>query len=135
MKYRTLPKHIMHFRDGFRVQIQRGDLRYTAVARDIARAVELRDKFLRIAGLPFKLANPRSNTGHVGISETATYRRERRFDCFLVSYSKRSTRICFTPETRSAALQRAVAKRREMERSNGGRGEHRTLNIEHPTSK
>lgn len=147
----ALPKNICRHPDGWLVRVQRGGVLYQAFVPHgyqvikpagssgsrpeniqpdnmqpaLRRAIALRDRFLRLAGpLPSRRAprtRARSNTGVVGVSETAHWRAHRCYPCFIVSWSEprpgpgkgrhRTRRIYIRPGQREQAFTRACALR------------------------
>lgn len=115
-----LPHNICEHPDGLLVRVSRRGVRYQAFVPHshpdpIARAVELRDRFIALAGLPLVL----SNTGIRGISETVRWYHSRPYDAFAVRWPTgtngkvRKSRV-FTFRSyggRSGALRAAVALR------------------------
>lgn len=121
---KTLPKNICAHPDGLLVRVKRGDVLFQAFTTDLGRAIELRDKFLALAG---GVARPaivrigkqavRSNTGVAGVSETTMWRRDRAYPCFSVDWSvngvHKMKRVFYGRNgvSRSTALQSAIALR------------------------
>lgn len=90
---RPLPLHISAHRRGYLIRVTRGGITYRASVAcggevGLTRAIELRDRFLRIYG---ETANRHrvqghSNTGMAGVSETTNWRSNRPYPCFSVSW-------------------------------------------------
>lgn len=127
---RTLPDNVSVHPDGYLVRVMRHGVLFQAFvpgshAAPLERAIELRDRFLQLAGgsrhpksrRPHRVAY--SNTEITGISETVTWRGYRSYNCFNVSWSvegkQHQKRFLFGRGVeRATALQAAIKHRRQM---------------------
>lgn len=129
---RTLPRNISAHPDGWLVRVERNKVRYQAFTTSLERAVELRDRFLRIVAevrANRHRVHGQSNTGWSGISETENWRHNRPHPCFSVHWNEpranplpgqrgtiaRMRRFCYGPRcSRERALQLAIHCREQM---------------------
>ncbi len=123
---RTLPHNIYRHPDGLIVMVERRRVKYRAFVgfrksagaipeAALARAIELRDRFISLAG-----DGCRSNTGHMGISETVVWgHRWNPQSCLTVNWrrgGRNFNRRIFFGECRpyEVAMQQAIELRRRM---------------------
>lgn len=133
---RTLPRNITAHPMGLIVRVERLGVTYRAfvsysfgaarnsahgvTAACLARAVELRDGFLRIAGeVNRHRVKGHSNTGWAGISELTKWRRSIPYTCFCVTWREhgrqRMRQFNYGPRrTRERARAQAIAWRERV---------------------
>jgi hypothetical protein len=108
----VLPKNIFLHRGYYRVRVQRRGVKLESTAATLERAIEIRDRFLSIAG-----GVARSNTGLPGISDSVHWSHNHPHPGFHVSHGRRGRRrFCYGSNgvTRLQALRAAVAHRARL---------------------
>lgn len=129
---RALPKHVYRHAKGYRVQVRRKRVLYSAFvacmpgcaeeqhAAAIAEAVRLADRFISLLGAPTLLrTTAHSNTGIAGICETIDWRHNRpmhHFQVYIGAHHQPHTKRFYYGDVRprSVALKRAVDLRRSL---------------------
>lgn len=92
---RQLPRNISLLKGGYNVRVGRAGVVYRAWVRDgsaagLARAIALRDRFLRLHGeVNRHRVQGKSNTGLAGISETTKWKRNHSYPGFSVDWCER----------------------------------------------
>lgn len=119
---RSLPRNISAHKGGYNVRVGRAGVVYRAWVRDgsavgLARALTLRDRFLRIHGeVNRHRVRGHSNTGLAGISETTKWKRNNSYPGFTVDWCERgrhrNRHFRYGPHCpRATALQHAITFR------------------------
>ena len=125
---RTLPRNISAHKGGFNIRVIRSKVIYRAWVRDgssagLARALQLRDNFLRIAGevVNRHRVKGHSNTGLAGISETTKWKRNHAYPGFTVDWCEQGRHrnkhfryggTCSRDAARARAITFRIAKAR-----------------------
>lgn len=122
-----LPLNVSRHPDGLFIRVRRGGVVHCAFVphshpNPIARAIELRDRFIRLYGevQKYRFEDARSNTGVTGVSETCHFHGSAARHVFSVSWSdgrrQHKKRFEFRDlNQRSVKLAQAIQFRRQKE--------------------